>query len=313
LTVSDSTISGNTATDSGGGISNDEGPVTVTNSTLSGNSATHGGGISNTDATMNVTATIVANSATGADCSGGITDDGFNLDDDASCGFIAPTDLSNTPALRDPTGPQNNGGPTLTVALEPGSPAIGHVTDPPLCARADQRGVSRSTPCDIGAYETSELIQMTTFVSSPPSPALVGGPTYSVSATASSGLPVTLTADGAATAVCSVSGGSVAFTTVGKCTIDANHTGDGNYAPAPEVQQSFNVGPNLSAITSTDTARGTVGASFSFTVTTSGASMPVITKRGKLPKNLQFVTNSDGTATKEGCDTPENQGHLRRG
>jgi hypothetical protein len=80
---------------------------------------------------------------------------GYNRDDDGSCGFSG-TSLSGTPAGLDPRGLQNNGGPTQTIALEPGSAAIGHVTDPADCPATDQRGYPRTVPCDIGAYETNQ-------------------------------------------------------------------------------------------------------------------------------------------------------------
>lgn len=48
---------------------------------------------------------------------------------------------------------QDNGGPTETVALGEGSSAIGAITRRVDCADADQRGVPRAVPCDVGAYE----------------------------------------------------------------------------------------------------------------------------------------------------------------
>jgi hypothetical protein len=45
----------------------------------------------------------------------------------------------------------DNGGPTRTHALLPGSPAIGH--GHPLGLKTDQRGVRRDTDPDSGAYE----------------------------------------------------------------------------------------------------------------------------------------------------------------
>lgn len=58
------------------------------------------------------------------------------------------------PIVADPLlGPlQNNGGPTETRAPLPGSPAIGARTAG--CSGVDQRGVARTKPCDLGAYET---------------------------------------------------------------------------------------------------------------------------------------------------------------
>jgi hypothetical protein len=50
---------------------------------------------------------------------------------------------------------QDNGGPTPTFTLRPGSAAIGHATD---CPAADQRGLklpaTKTTGCDSGAYQT---------------------------------------------------------------------------------------------------------------------------------------------------------------
>ena len=130
MLVADSTLSGNSADSDGGGIFND-GTLTVTASTLSENGAeSDGAGIDNEFGhRARTTASIVANSASGDDCSGGITDAGYNLDDDGSCGFRACTDHSGTPAGLDPAGLEDHGGPTQTIALDPGSAAIGGVGD----------------------------------------------------------------------------------------------------------------------------------------------------------------------------------------
>jgi predicted outer membrane repeat protein len=154
----------------------------VTNSTFSGNSANHGGAIywsgnplGPIGHPVTVTNTIFSNS-TGGNChvnpdsiivggtgnTGVITNGGHNLEDGESCGFrTANGSLSSTNALLDPTGLQNNGGPTQTIALEPGSPAIDS-GDQAVCAAApvndlDQRGFARpgtgATNCSIGAIE----------------------------------------------------------------------------------------------------------------------------------------------------------------
>ncbi|HEY7946048.1 MAG TPA: right-handed parallel beta-helix repeat-containing protein, partial [Acidimicrobiales bacterium] len=162
--VTTSTISDNSASD-GGGIYFDQGTLSVTNSTISGNftALSHGGGdIADYSPGLSMAATIVASSPSGGDCSMPgyvtITDGGDNLDDDGSCGFTAGTDHPDTPAGLDPTGPESNGGPTQTVALEPGSAAIGAVHGASLCSMPDQRGVARSTPCDIGAFQSHFVV-----------------------------------------------------------------------------------------------------------------------------------------------------------
>ena len=164
LTVSNSTFSGNSADDGGGGIFNDGqyySPATVSNSTFSGNSAAVGGGIRQFGGgAATLKNTIMANSPTGGNCSGGITDGGGNLSyPDTTCPGI-----NGDPVL----GPlQNNGGPTRTTALRPGSAAL-DAADDAICAappvnNLDQRGYPRplGAHCDIGAYE---LFQPTDYV-----------------------------------------------------------------------------------------------------------------------------------------------------
>ncbi|HXQ62802.1 MAG TPA: right-handed parallel beta-helix repeat-containing protein, partial [Acidimicrobiales bacterium] len=154
LVVTNSTLTGNASTGVGGGIDN-QATATVTDSTLSDNSAQFGGNLNNLG-TLNIGTSIVADSVTGTDCHGPgtLTDLGYNLDDDGSCGFSGTGDLSHTAAGLDPSGLQNNGGPTETIALESGSAAIDHVSNAILCPATDQRGAPRSHPCDVGAYDT---------------------------------------------------------------------------------------------------------------------------------------------------------------
>lgn len=71
-------------------------------------------------------------------------------------------------------------------------------------------------------------------------PTLVaGGPTATISASASSGLPVTLTPS--STAVCTVSGNVITPVGQGTCTITATQPGNSIYSPAPPVSTSFQV------------------------------------------------------------------------
>jgi hypothetical protein len=69
LTVTNSTISGNSAT-SGGGIYTDGGTLTVTNNTISGNSATSGGGIYTDGGTLTVTKSTISGNSAAEDGSG---------------------------------------------------------------------------------------------------------------------------------------------------------------------------------------------------------------------------------------------------
>jgi predicted outer membrane repeat protein len=152
LTLTNSTVSGNTADYSGGGIYGDG--LTLTNSTVSGNDANQSGaGIYSGDATL--THTIVAgNGTTTPNCNEALDSLGYNLTDDDSCGFTAPGDLVVADAMLGPLA--DNGGPTETHALLAGSPAIdaGSPDCPP--PSTDQRGVTRpqGAACDVGAFES---------------------------------------------------------------------------------------------------------------------------------------------------------------
>jgi hypothetical protein len=87
---------------------------------------------------------------------GTITDMGHNLSSDHSCSFTGSGSLTNTDPKLGPLA--NNGGPTLTMALLPGSPAIdaGSAVGAPA---TDQRGIPRpqGPGVDIGAFEYQYL------------------------------------------------------------------------------------------------------------------------------------------------------------
>lgn len=192
MSVIGSTISGNTG-NSGGGIYND-GTLTILDSTVSGNSGGHGGGIFNAGTIMVIDSTVADNSSPESGTGGGImvgpesgtgsgifntnsvtivnsivgdnapggdlvdgvfgnvVSLGHNLFSDTPEIPVDPTDLLNIDPLLAPLA--DNGGPTQTQALLPGSPAIGAGILVPGVT-TDQRGLPRpqaSAP-DIGAFE----------------------------------------------------------------------------------------------------------------------------------------------------------------
>jgi len=193
LTVTNSTLSGNSATSDGGGIYNkdNDASLTVTNSTFSGNSAgAQGGGLAN-DGNATVTNSTFSGNTTGfgAAGSGGVyafsgkTVDAVNtifvrgtganctgvsatnsLADDSSC-----SGATQKTAAEIALGPlQDNGGPTQTHALLPGSAAIDFAPSAGCTAAPvggiDQRSEPRNSDvpgtgsdttdlCDAGAYE----------------------------------------------------------------------------------------------------------------------------------------------------------------
>jgi peptidoglycan/xylan/chitin deacetylase (PgdA/CDA1 family) len=80
------------------------------------------------------------------------------------------------------------------------------------------------------------------FTSTAPINPPLGATPYTVTASATSNLPVTFSVDSSSTVgACSVSGALVTFTDAGACVIDANQAGNGTYSPAPTMQQPITV------------------------------------------------------------------------
>jgi hypothetical protein len=227
LTVSDSTLSGN----SRGGIFNG-GTLTVSNSTITGNTASGAGtagGITNSAFNANATAILlnctIANNTGGqlfaghtgigtgratiqlrntiisgdgsrpnvfADSSGTFTSQGHNLSSDDGSGFLTgPGDLINTDPLLGPL--QNNGGPTQTMALLLGSPAI-DAGDNTGASNTDQRGFPRIVggTIDIGTFEVQPAGQATHLSIQAPASISAGTPfTIMVTALDDLGQPAT--------------------------------------------------------------------------------------------------------------------------
>ena len=190
MNVTNSTFYGNIAYGSeesgdrgfGGAIANTGGTLNLSNSTVTANfSGSLGSGVVNANGVANVKSTIIALNYGGIsrfgespDVYGPFHSLGFNLigKKDGSTGFAAGTDKKGTiasplnPKL-DPKGLRNNGGPTQTVALLAGSPAIDKGTSISLTGTltTDQRGFARTVDnsavpnanggdgTDIGAFE----------------------------------------------------------------------------------------------------------------------------------------------------------------
>ena len=177
-TVTNSTFSGNEANapyGTGGGGINTSGTLTLTNSTLTGNwvlsapgGNTPGGGILNGGTLTAVNTLIAGNTAVaGPDVSGAFyfTSKNTLLGDPSGSSGISDGDANHNivghPAVLGSLG--NYGGPTQTVPLLAGSPAIDSGDDATCqntggvapVAGKDQRGVTRpqGPHCDIGAYE----------------------------------------------------------------------------------------------------------------------------------------------------------------
>jgi len=176
LIVSQCTFWGNQADSDGGAIANYD-VASLTNNTIANNSATgSGGGIYNNDTIQDFVSNLVAeNTSMGGSGSGHdffnlgtINNESFNLigNCDGVCGLTNGNnfDIVGSPSAQIDPGFVNgdggelmwNGGPTETLALDAGSPAINN-GDNPNNLEFDQRGpnffrVVGARP-DIGAYE----------------------------------------------------------------------------------------------------------------------------------------------------------------
>jgi hypothetical protein len=196
------------------------------------------------------------------------------------------------------SGPCTVSGSTLTIAGA-GSCSI----------TASQAG---STDYDAAAPVTQVLMiargdQSIAFTSTPPANASFGGSAYTVSATASSGLSVSLSVDPSASSVCAVSGATVTFIGVGNCTVDADQPGDANWNAAARVQQSFAVAKAVTVLAAAP-ARKTLGnalglapVSFSATLTRSDSTAAIAGQSISFAVGRDTVctavTGSDGKAT----------------
>ena len=174
MTITNSTISGNSA-QQGGGILNvvyaSSPPATLKlrNVTVTNNTGTQGdGGVGSIPGTIDAANSLIArnNDPTGQapDCSGNFASQGYNLIQDTTGCAITGVTTGNVTGVSAHLGPlTNNGGPTQTHVLLPGSPAIngGNPAAPgsgaTACPLTDQRGTSRPqfSRCDIGAYEAT--------------------------------------------------------------------------------------------------------------------------------------------------------------
>lgn len=170
------TLSGNAATSVGGAIGS-LGAASLSGCTLSGNSAAIAAGI--TGRLLHVENTIIANSLGGKNCAQPIPSGGNNLDDDGSCGFFEPGDLSIVPANIAPLGDYGGATATHALCIAPGEPhndcmasslAI-DAGNTARCPSTDQRGAPRpyAAACDIGAFEAQPNFIPTPTLTLPPS------------------------------------------------------------------------------------------------------------------------------------------------
>lgn len=158
-----STVSGNYGWYSNGGVSVSSANLYISQSTIADNaSVNYAGGIANISANIQIKNSILAGNYSfnaEQECRGEIISDDYNIVlDPEGCDFLAQShDLLNIDPLL--AALQSNGGPTKTHKLRNLSPALNWIPSSSCVdyfganVLTDQRGYSRDSQCDVGAFE----------------------------------------------------------------------------------------------------------------------------------------------------------------
>jgi Putative Ig domain/Bacterial Ig-like domain (group 3) len=250
-----------------------------------------------------------------------------------SATFLAATSITASapgPAST-PAGTSSTLDSTLGAVGLPASGATGTITyssgGTTLCtATLPTTGCTTSTTLPAGSYpitatysgdstyamststnpETLTVLanQTVTFTNTPPANPEVGD-TFTPTATASSGLPVTFSINPADTANCTIdpTTNTVTYTAAGPCEIDADQAGNSSFAPAPQVseQGTVNIPVATGSITLGD---GDVGQPYTGpTPTATGGAGPITWSATGLPAGLSIDPTTgviSGTPTAAG-------------
>ncbi len=166
--VINSTMTGNTASSDGGALSG--GPLTLVYATITDNTGAGGGNIELDDGGLTSFGSVVASPHGSADCVaiGTTTSNGYNVDDDGTCGFKGTGDQSDLKTALALGALADNGGPAPTLLPAATSPLVDQIPTAACGAglgiTTDERGATRpfGAACDIGAVESGASIPATT-------------------------------------------------------------------------------------------------------------------------------------------------------
>jgi hypothetical protein len=353
VTVTDSTIAGNTLPGAGGGqgggIYNDSTAV-VTDSTISGNTASDGGqggaiysGAAaqtvlqqanlqaarslSTSQCLKCTATgdsltlagdIVATAGgapAGSECAGGwITDAGYNVDDDGTCS-LSGTSISDSSTIDGYLGSlADNGGPTDTIVLLPGTMAVPNPAQAAIpadftasgqttfsCSQPDQRGLGRGVPCDMGAYALTAPA-----VTSADSATFTVGNVGSFQVVANSAPAMKFSVTGTLPAGVSLSSSGLLSGSPGPATGGTYPiTVTASNGMPPDATQNFTLTVDEApTITSAESTIFSIGHPGTFVVTSAGAPAAGLNEIGALPAGITFTDRKNGTGTLSGTPRP---------
>jgi hypothetical protein len=174
---------------------------------------------------------------------------------------VTATSDSNLPVTVTSSGACTNTGTHVTMTTGTGTCAL----------TAKQAGNGSYDPAT-DAHQSTTATKLTQTVNlTAPSNKVYGDAPFSVSGSATSGLPVTL----GVTGPCSLASGQVTITGAGTCTLSGDQAGNSNYAGAPTAQSGIVIGKATQSITFGALRTRTYGAApFTVTATSSGG-LPV--------------------------------------
>jgi LPXTG-site transpeptidase (sortase) family protein len=221
--------------------------------------------------TINVTTSAPANA-------------GFNSDF-----TVAATATSGLPVSYSASGACTNVGETFTMTASTGTCTVQYNQ----AGNANYNAAPQVTQT-VNAQKGNQTITITT-----PAPAVAGfGSSFTVAATASSGLPVTYSSAGS----CSNIGATFTMTaSTGICTVQYDQAGDADYNAAPQMTESVNTQPADQTITVTTHAPANAAFNTSFTVAaTASSGLPVVYSASGSCTNVGAtftVTVNSGTCT----------------
>lgn len=166
---------------------------------------------------------------------------------------------------------------------------------------ANQSGNSNYAPAAQVTQSLPVIVNPNQTISFGAEPVLTLFGTATVTATASSGLPVTYSST--TLTVCAVDGstGLVTDLTAGVCTVAANQAGDSNFNPAPQVTQSITVSvpPAVTVPGAPTGVAATAGSTANSVIVTVGA-----TDSGGSPVTGYTVTSTPAGITATGSGSP---------
>jgi len=177
------------------------------------------------------------------------------------------------------------GGQVCTVSL-PGAPCNASgggggagSSQWPSTAQQVQFGNSLGGAGSVTISWVQPSAQAVTFTSTPPAHPVHGGSYIPAATGGASGNPVVFSIDPASSVgACALAGGTVSFTGVGSCVIDANQAAGAGYLAAPQVQQTLQIGKAAQTITFTTAlpAHPVHGGSYTPAATGGGSGNPVV-------------------------------------